>query len=46
MKNHHNRDNKKIILKLEKPHLLHILSNKKYNYKLKFFFPILKRKKS
>ena len=34
MKNHHNRDNKKIILKLEKPHLLHILSNKKYNYKL------------
>ena len=34
MKNYHNTDNKKSILKLEKPHLLHILSNNKYHYKL------------
>ena len=34
MKNYHNPDNKKLLLKLEKPHLLHILSNNKYHYKL------------
>ena len=34
MKNYHNTDNNKLILKLEKPHLLHILSNNKYHYKL------------
>ena len=34
MKNYHNIDNKKLMLKLEKPRLLHIFSNNKYHYKL------------
>ena len=34
MKKYHNADDKKLILKLEKPHLLHLLSNNKYHYKL------------
>ena len=34
MKNFHNLENKKLMLKLEKPHLLHILSNNKIHYKL------------
>ena len=34
MKKYQNIDNKKLMLKLEKPMLLHILSNNKFNYKI------------
>ena len=34
MKKYHNMDNKKLMLKLEKPRLLHILSNNKFHYKI------------
>ena len=34
MKKYQNIDNKKLMLKLEKPMLLHILSNNKFNYKV------------
>ena len=34
MKNYRNVDNKKLMLKLEKPHLLNIFSNNKHHYKL------------
>ena len=34
MKKYHNIDNKKLMLKLEKPRLLHILSNNKFHYKI------------
>ena len=34
MKKYHNIDNKKLMLKLEKPHLLHLFSNNKFHYKV------------
>ena len=34
MKKYHNLDNKKLLIKLEKPRLLHILSNNKFHYKV------------
>ena len=34
MKKYHNIDNKKLMLKLEKPHLLHLFPNNKFHYKI------------
>ena len=34
MRKYHNLDNKKLMLKLEKPRLLHILPNNKFHYKI------------
>ena len=34
MKKYHFLDNKKFLIKLEKPRLLHILSNNKFHYKV------------